>query len=43
MNNLSVDETAFNKSKDLYNNALVESGFEHKIIFKNSKIHPNYN
>ena len=43
INNLSANETTFNKSKDLYNNALVESGFEHKIIFKNSKIHPSDN
>ena len=42
INNLSANETTFNKSKDLYNNALVESRFEHKIIFKNSKIHPQY-
>ena len=27
INNLSADETTFNKSKDLYNNALAESGF----------------
>ena len=32
--NLSADETTFNKSKNLYNNALVESGFEYKIIFQ---------
>ena len=34
INNLSADETTFNKSKDLYNNALAESGFEHKITFQ---------
>ena len=34
INNLSADETTFNESKDLYNNALVESGFEYKIIFQ---------
>ena len=34
INNLSADETTFNKSKDLYNNALAESGFEHKIRFQ---------
>ena len=34
INNLSADETTFNKPKDLYNNALTESGFEHKIIFQ---------
>ena len=34
INNLSADETTFNKSKDLYNNALTESGFKHKITFR---------
>ena len=34
INYLSADETTFNKSKDLYNNALAESGFEHKITFQ---------
>ena len=34
INNLSADETTFNKSKDLYNNALAESGFEHEITFQ---------
>ena len=34
INNLSADETIFNKSKDLYNNALAESGFEHNIAFQ---------
>ena len=33
-NGRSADETTFNKSKDSYNNALVESGFEHKIAFQ---------
>ena len=32
LNTLSADKTTFNKSKDLYNNALVESGFKNKII-----------
>ena len=31
INTLSVDETTFNKSKGLYNNALAKSGFKHKI------------
>ena len=34
INTLSVDETKFNKFKDLYNNALTESGFKHKIKFQ---------
>ena len=34
INNWSADETACNKSKDLYKNALVKSGFEHKITFQ---------
>ena len=34
INNLSADETTFNKSKDLYNNTLAESGFEHRITFR---------
>ena len=34
INTLSADETAFNKSKDLYNNALAQSGFKHKITFQ---------
>ena len=33
INIFSKDETTFNKSKDLYNNALTESGFKHKITF----------
>ena len=33
-NNLSADETTSNKSEDLYNNALAESGFKHKITFQ---------
>ena len=37
---LSADKTIFNKSKDLYNNALAESGFEIRLHFKNSTIHP---
>ena len=32
--NLSADEATFNKSKDLYNNTLVKSGFKHKITFQ---------
>ena len=34
INNLSEGETTFNKSKYLYNIALAESGFEHKITFQ---------
>ena len=34
INTLSADETTFNKSKDLHNNALDESGFKHKITFQ---------
>ena len=34
INTLSADETTFNKSKDLYNNALAESGFKYKITFQ---------
>ena len=34
INTLSADETTFNKSKGLYNNALAESGFEYKITFQ---------
>ena len=34
INTLSADETTFNKSKDLYNNTLAESGFKHKITFQ---------
>ena len=34
INTLSADETTFNKSKDLYNNALAESGFKYKIKFQ---------
>ena len=34
INNLSVDKATFNKSKDLYNNTYVESGFKHKITFQ---------
>ena len=37
---MSADETPFNKSKDLYNNALAESGFKHKITFQQQKMHP---
>ena len=33
-NTLSADEITFSKSKDLYNNALAESGFIHKITFQ---------
>ena len=31
---LSGDETTFNKTKDLYNNALAASGFKNKITFQ---------
>ena len=34
INNLSVDKATFNKSKDLYNNTYVESGFKHNITFQ---------
>ena len=34
INTLSADETTFNKSKDLFNNALTESGSKHKITFQ---------
>ena len=34
INNLSADETTINRPKDLYNNALTESGFEHKTTFQ---------
>ena len=34
INNLSADGTTFNKSKDLYNNTLAESEFDHKITFQ---------
>ena len=34
INTLSADETTFSKSKDLYNNALAESAFKHKITFQ---------
>ena len=34
INTLSADKTTFNKSKDLYNNALAESGFKYKITFQ---------
>ena len=34
INILSEDETTLNKSKDLYNNALGESGFTNKIAFQ---------
>ena len=34
INNLSGDETTFNKSKDLYNNTMTKNGFEHKIAFQ---------
>ena len=33
-NTLSADEATFNNSKDLYNNALAESGFKYKITFQ---------
>ena len=34
INNLSVDETTFNKPRDLYNNALAESELKHNITFQ---------
>ena len=34
ISNLLADGTTFNKSKDLYNNALTESGFKDKITFQ---------
>ena len=40
INNLSPDETTFNKSKDLYNSALGKSGFEHKITFQKQQNTP---
>ena len=33
INIFSKDETTFNKSKDLYNNALTENGFKHMTTF----------
>ena len=35
--NWSADEATFNKSKDLYKNALAESSFKHKITFQQQK------
>ena len=32
--NWSADEATFNKSNDLYKNALAESRFKHKITFQ---------
>ena len=40
INTLSVDETKFNKFKDLYNNALTEVDLNIRLSFKNSKIRP---
>ena len=34
INNLSADETTFNKPRDLYNNALAESELKHNITFQ---------
>ena len=34
INNLSADETTFNKCKDLCNSALAKSGLKHKITFQ---------
>ena len=34
---MSADETTFNKSTDIYNNALAESGFKSKITFQQQK------
>ena len=33
MSNLSADETAFNKSNNLHNNVLTESGLKYEITF----------
>ena len=33
MGNLSSDETTFNKSEDLYNNALTESGLKYNLKY----------
>ena len=40
INTISVDETTFNKSKDLYNNALPKVNLNIRSHFNNSKIHP---
>ena len=34
INNLSADETTFNKPRNLYNNALAESELKHNITFQ---------
>ena len=34
INTFSADETTFNDSKDLYNNALAVKGLKHKITFQ---------
>ena len=34
ISNLQADETTYRKSKNLYNNALGESGFRYKVTFK---------
>ena len=34
INKLSSDKTVFNNSKELFNNALFNSGFDHKIKFQ---------
>ena len=40
INTLSANETTFNKSKDLYNNALAEGGFKYKITFQKQQNTP---
>ena len=37
INNLSADETTFNKPRDLYNNALAESELKHNITFQKQR------
>ena len=37
INNLSPEETIFSQSKDLFNNALTESGFKRKTTFQQQK------
>ena len=34
INNLSCDKTVFNNSKELFNNTLCNSGFDHRIKFQ---------
>ena len=37
MSNLSADETTFNKSNNLHNNVLTESGLKYEITFHQQK------